>query len=117
MPFAFCFSPGVRFNPTAPTETEEALTLEELPGEDYMKFLTDTITMQMENRMEKNPDVEYYPIVDNAPLNNFAEIGENNQFELDEAGYLTIRFPAGTVTAPEHGEQRFRVIKTSRTMD
>lgn len=100
-----------------PTKTEEALTLEDLLGESYVQFLTDTITMQMENRMEKNPDVEYYPIVDNAPLNNYAEIGEKTQFELDDEGYLTILFPAGAVTAAEHGEQHFRVINIDRTMN
>lgn len=96
---------------TAPTETEDAQTLEALLGADYVQFLTDTITMQMENRMDKDPEIQYYPIAQNAPLSDFSPIGENTQFELDGEGYLTIIFPAGTVTAPEHGEQRFRIIR------
>ena len=35
------------------TEPEPSLTLESLLGEDYVQFVTDTITMQMENRMKK----------------------------------------------------------------
>lgn len=99
--------------PTAQTETEAPLTLEALLGEDYVEFLTDTITMQMENRMEKNPDVQYYPIVDQAPLGNYVTIGETTQFALDEADGLVIIFPAGTVTDPSHGEQRFRVSRAA----
>lgn len=35
--------------------TQMPQTLEDLLGEDYVQFLTDTITMQMENRMDKKP--------------------------------------------------------------
>ena len=42
-------------------------TLENLLGEDYVSYLTETITMQIGNRMEKNPEIRYYPIEDNAP--------------------------------------------------
>lgn len=35
------------------------------------------------------------------------------QFEVGAEGYLSIIFPSGTVTAPEHGEQRFRVIRVA----
>ena len=43
--------------PAAEEQTEP--TLESLLGEDYVDYLTETITMQMGNRMEKNPDVRY----------------------------------------------------------
>ena len=103
--------------PEAPIETqpEPALTLESLLGEDYVQFVTDTITMQMENRMVKNPEVRFYPVEDHAPLSNYAAINEQTQFELDEDGYLVILFPAGTVTDPAHGEQRFRVLEITPT--
>ncbi len=97
------------------TETQTPQTLESMLGEDYVQFLTDTITMQMENRMEKNPEVRYYPIVDQAPLGDYAAIGESTQFEVDAQGCLVIVFPAGTVAAPEHGEQRFLVIRVAST--
>ena len=49
-------------------QTEQAEpTLEDLLGEDYVSYLTETITMQMGNCMEKDPEVRYFPIVDNAP--------------------------------------------------
>lgn len=95
----------------APVETESkpSLTLESLLGEDYVQFVTDTITMQMENRMDKNPDVRYYPIADKMPLGNYVTIGEENQFEVDEEGCLVITFPAGTVTDAANGVQEFRI--------
>lgn len=110
-----CFGKGKRDSmespvSTAPMETEPSLTLEALLGESYVQFLTDTITMQMENRLVKNPEVQYYPVVNHAPLSDYAAISEQTQFELDEDGYLVILFPAGTVTDLAHGEQRFRVI-------
>ena len=37
-------------------------TLESLCGEDYQTYLTEAITMQMESRMEKDPEVAYFPI-------------------------------------------------------
>lgn len=106
-------TPQTAVTPMRETETEPAQTLESLLGEDYVQFLTDTITMQMENRMEKNPEVRYYPIVDQAPLGDYAAIGESTQFEVDAQGCLVIVFPAGTVAAPEHGEQRFLVIRVA----
>lgn len=99
--------------PAAKTETEAPLTLEALLGEDYVEFLMDTITMQMKNRMENNPDVPYYPIVDHAPLGNYVTIDETTQFALEETGSLLIIFPAGTVTDSSHGEQRFRVSRAA----
>ncbi len=96
-----------------PTQTQPPQTLEALLGEDYVQFLTDTITMQMENRMEKNPEVRYYPVTEQTPLGDYVAIGETTQFEVDAEGYLSIFFPSGTVAAPEHGEQRFRVIRVA----
>lgn len=37
------------------TQSQEEPTLESLLGDDYVNYLTETITMQMGNRMEKNP--------------------------------------------------------------
>ena len=51
-----------------PSAQQEDVTLEELLGEDYVNYLTETITMQMANRMDKDPEVRYFPIEDNAPL-------------------------------------------------
>ena len=92
------------------TEPEPSLTLESLLGEDYAQFVTDTITMQMENRMIKNPEVQFYPVENHVPLGNYTAINEQTQFELDEDGYLVIVFPAGTVADPLYGEQRFRIL-------
>ncbi len=94
-----------------PTQTPQ--TLEDLLGEDYVQSLTETITMQMENRMEKNPDVRYYPIADHAPLGNYVTIGEETQFEVDEEGCLVITFPAGTVTDEANGVQEFRIQRVA----
>lgn len=113
---------GMIENPAAETERQPPTTsvppmetgdqtLEALLGEDYVQFLTDTITMQMENRMEKNPEIRYYPVTQQAPLGDYAAIGETTQFEVDAEGNLVIIFPAGKVVAPEHGEQRFRIIR------
>ena len=86
-------------------------TLEDLLGEDYVNYVTETITMQMGNRMEKTPEVRYYPIEDNAPLSDYVTIDENTKFGLDEEGNPVIFFPAGTVTDEAHGEQSFRIPK------
>lgn len=91
--------------------TKNPQTLEALLGEDYAAYLTKTITMQMENRMEKDPDVAYYPVTDKAPLSDYAAIGEETQFEVDAEGYLVIIFPAGTVTDAANGIQYFRIQK------
>lgn len=93
-------------------QTEQAEpTLEDLLGEDYVSYLTETITMQMGNRMEKNPEVRYYPIDDNAPLTDYVAIDETTAFEVDEEGNPVILFPAGTVTDEANGEQSFRIPK------
>lgn len=97
--------------PPAAQETSEEPTLEDLLGEDYVSYLTETITMQMGNRMEKDPDVRYYPIEDNAPLTDYVVIDETTAFQVDEEGNPVILFPAGTVTDEANGEQSFRVPK------
>lgn len=86
-------------------------TLEDLLGEDYVSYLTETITMQMSNRMEKDPEVRYYPIEDSAPLTDYVAIDETTAFEVDEEGNPVILFPAGTVTDEANGEQSFRIPK------
>ena len=74
-------------------------------------YVTETITMQMGNRMEKDPEVRYFPIEENAPLSDYVTIDETTAFEVDEEGNPVIIFPAGTVTDAAHGEQRFRIPK------
>lgn len=98
--------------PAEEEQTEQAEPiLEDLLGEDYVSYLTETITMQMGNRMEKNPEVRYYPIDDNAPLTDYVAIDETTAFEVDEEGNPVILFPAGTVTDEANGEQSFRIPK------
>ena len=104
-------SPQADQTPPAAQETSEEPTLEALLGEDYVSYLTETITMQMGNRMEKAPDVRYYPIEDNAPLTDYVAIDETTAFEVDEEGNPVILFPAGTVTDEANGAQSFRVPK------
>ena len=60
--------------PPAPEEppASQEPTLETLCGTDYQSYITETITMQMENRMNKTPDIPYFPIVDGAPLTDYA---------------------------------------------
>ena len=68
-------------------------------------------TLQMGNRMEKDPEVRYYPIEDNAPLSDYVAIDETTKFDVDEEGNPVIYFPAGTVTDEANGEQSFRIPK------
>ena len=82
-------------------------TLEELCGESYQSYLTETITMQMENRMEKTPEVVYYPIDEQAPLEDSVTIDATTEFEVNQDGDIVIYFPAGTVTDEANGEQSF----------
>ena len=103
--------PTAEQTPPAEQETSEEPTLEDLLGEDYAAYLTETITMQMGNRMEKDPDVRYYPIEDSAPLTDYVAIDETTAFEVDEEGNPVILFPAGTVTDEANGEQSFRIPK------
>ena len=101
--------------PTAPEETpspeEDTPTLEELCGTDYQSYITKTITMQMGNRMDKTPDVRYFPIEEQRPLSDYVSIDEQTKFKVDEKGNPVIFFPAGTVTDAEHGEQSFIIPK------
>ena len=90
---------------------QEDATLADLLGEDYVTYVTETITMQMGNRMEKDPEVRYYPIEDNAPLSDYVAIDETTKFDVDEEGNPVIYFPAGTVTDEANGEQSFRIPK------
>ena len=100
----------------APPQAEEAAsageasaTLKELCGSDYQEYIIKTITMQMENRMDKTPDVVYFPIADSAPLTDYVPIDETTDFTVDEEGHIVILFPAGTVTNEANGEQSFRI--------
>ena len=93
------------------TPTEENATLESLCGADYQSYLVETIIMQMENRMEKTPEVVYFPIEDDKPLTDYAAIDETTSFTVDEEGNIVIHFPAGTVTDESHGEQTFIMPK------
>ena len=81
--------------------------LEALLGEDYQKYIVDTITEQMDNRMQDMGDVEYYPIRDDAPLTDYVTIDNSTAYELDDEGNVVITFPAGTVADESHGEQSF----------
>ncbi len=97
--------------PPADEQTPEAtvLTLEDLCGADYQTYLTDTITMQMGNRMDKTPEVVYFPIRDGSPLTDYVAIDESTAFEVDTDGNPVITFPAGTITDQANGEQFFIV--------
>ena len=88
---------------------EAAETLADLCGEDWQDYLIETITMQMGNRMDKDPEVVYFPIADGAPLTDYAAIDETTAFEVDADGNIVILFPAGAVTDAAHGEQSFTV--------
>ena len=84
-------------------------TLEDLLGEDYVSYLTETITMQMDNRMQDQGTVEYYPIRDEAPLTDYVPMDETTEFEINEEGNVVILLPAGTVADENHGDQTFIV--------
>lgn len=84
-------------------------TLEDLCGEDYAQYIEETVLMQMENRMEKNPEVVYYPIADDAPLSDYVTLDEHTEFELSDESTITLSFPAGTVTDEANGPQSFRI--------
>jgi len=88
---------------------EPSASLEELCGAAYQDYIIETITMQMGNRMDKTPDVVYFPIRDKAPLTDYAAIDEATEFIVDEDGNIVILFPAGTVTDETNGEQSFRI--------
>lgn len=106
-----CTAEATDGDPAPAAEEQTEPTLEDLLGEDYVSYLTETITMQMGNRMEKDPEVRYYPIEDSAPLTDYVAIDETTAFEVDEEGNPVILFPAGTVTDEANGEQSFRIPK------
>ena len=91
------------------TPAEDSATLEELCGADYQDYIIKTITMQMGNRMDKTPDVVYFPIREKAPLTDYVAIDETTDFTVDEEGHIVILFPAGSVTDEANGEQSFRI--------
>ena len=101
--------PPQESEPASETDGQEDATLEELLGEDYVTYVTETVTLQMGNRMEKDPEVRYFPIEDDAPLSDYVTIDETTKFEVDEEGNPVIFFPAGTVTDEANGEQSFRI--------
>ena len=113
---AFVESTGLVWEPMTDAELaareQEAAgadTLESLCGVNYRSYIVETITMQMENRMAKDPEVVYFPIREDRPLTDYAAIDETTVFTLDEDGSIVITFPAGTVTDAAHGEQTFRL--------
>ena len=113
---AFVESTGLVWEPVTDAELaareQEAAgadTLESLCGVNYRPYIVETITMQMENRMEKDPEIVYFPIREDRPLTDYAAIDETTAFTLDEHGNIVITFPAGTVTDAAHGEQIFRL--------
>lgn len=83
--------------------------LEALLGEDYQKIVADTVTEQMDNRMQDMGDVEYYPVRDEAPLTDYVTIDSTTPYELDEEGNAVITFAAGTVADESHGDQSFTI--------
>ena len=113
---AFVESTGLAWEPVtdaelAAREQENAGTdtLESLCGVNYRHYIVETITMQMENRMEKSPEVVYFPIQEDRPLTDYVAIDETTAFTLDEDGNIIISFPAGSVTDASNGEQTFRL--------
>ena len=113
---AFVESTGLVWEPMTDAELaareQEAAgadTLESLCGVNYRSYIVDTITMQMENRMEKDPEIVYFPIREDRPLTDYAAIDETTAFTVDEDGNIVITFPAGTVTDAAHGQQTFRL--------
>lgn len=113
---AFVESTGLVWEPVTDAELaareQEAAgadTLESLCGVNYRSYIVETITMQMENRMEKDPEVVYFPIREDRPLTDYAAIDETTAFTVDEDGSIVITFPAGTVTDAAHSQQTFRL--------
>lgn len=113
---AFVESTGLVWEPVTDAELaareQEAAgadTLESLCGVNYRSYIVETITMQMENRMEKDPEIVYFPIREDRPLTDYAAIDETTAFTVDEDSSIVITFPAGTVTDAAHGQQTFRL--------
>lgn len=92
--------------------TAESTSLEDLLGADYQNYIVETVTEQMDNRMQDMGDVEYYPIRDEAPLTDYVTIDETTSYEVDADGNVVILFPAGTVADESHGDQTFIIPTT-----
>lgn len=92
---------------TTAEEQTESLKLEELFGSNYEEYIIETITTYMENRMDKTPEVEFYPVIEEAPLTDYIAIDETLSYELNEDDEVVITVPAGVLTKEEHGEQIF----------
>ena len=113
---AFVESTGLVWEPMTDAELAAreqvaagADTLESLCGVNYRSYIVETITMQMENRMAKDPDVVYFPIREGRPLTDYVPIDETTAFTLDGDDSIVITFPAGSVTDEANGEQTFRL--------
>ena len=90
---AFVESTGLFWEPVTDAELAEqeaagSDTLEALCGVNYRPYIVETITMQMENRMAKNPEVVYFPIREDRPLTDYVAIDETTAFTLDEDGNI-----------------------------
>ncbi|MBU5627934.1 RsiV family protein [Oscillibacter sp. MSJ-2] len=98
---------------TAPQRdgSSESATLAELYGEDYAKFIRDTIEMQMGNRMDKNPDIKYLPITEEKSLTEYVSIDDSTEFYFNDDGNPVIVLPAGSVTSETFGAQEFILPK------
>lgn len=101
---------------TTPADSEtlekdpgDTASLEELMGTDYKDYIVETITMQMENRMELEPEVVFFPVRDDKPLTDYVAIDETLSYTAEENGDVTILLPAGSVTDEAHGDQSFSI--------
>lgn len=97
---------------TTPEEDAETpagsdASLEDLLGADYADYILETVTMQMENRMDKDPEVVFFPVEENKPLTDYVALDDTLSYTADENGDVTITFPAGTVADESFGDQSF----------
>lgn len=90
---------------------EDTVFLADIYGDDYVSFVTDTLTMQMENRMEKTPERVYFPVQEQKPLSDYVTIDETTEFYVNEDGNTVVVLPAGSVTDADAGIQEFIVPK------
>lgn len=95
--------------PQSAQSGEATASLEELMGADYQDYIVETITMQMENRMDLEPEVEFFPILDDKPLTDYVTIDDTLTYTAEENGDVTIILPAGSVTDEAHGDQSFSI--------
>ena len=90
-------------------KTDAKPSLEDLMGADYQAYIVETITMQMENRMDPEPEVEFFPIRDDKPLTDYVAIDDTLTYTVEENGDVTIVLPAGSVADEAHGDQSFSI--------